>query len=305
MNSFIIIGVFLLLGTLISRLRWLPESAPLKLNQFVIYVSLPAIILLRIPELELNKQILLPMIMPWVLITLTALSIRQLGKHYHWPRDVIGCLMMVVPLGNTSYLGFPMVKAFFGDEALPYAIIYDQIGNFIGLAIYGSIVIAHYSGDEGSNNTSAAALTKRIFSFPPFLALIIALALKGWTYPPVLLNTLQALAITMVPMTMFIVGLQLRLKVPTELMTPLKWALTLKLLAMPAVAALICLGINRFGPLNLAAKITIFESAMPPMVTAGVLAIAAQLSPRLAVAAVGLGLLCSALTLPLLYLLLK
>ncbi len=304
MNDFIIIGIFLLLGTLVSHLRWLPESAPLKLNQFVIYVSLPAIILLRIPELELNKQILLPMIMPWVLITLTALSIRQLGKHYHWPRDVVGCLMMVVPLGNTSYLGFPMVKAFFGDEALPYAIIYDQIGNFIGLAVYGSIVIAHYSGEDG-NNTSVTALLKRIFSFPPFLALISALAFKGWSYPPALTITLQALAITMVPMTMFIVGLQLRLKVPRELMAPLKWALTLKLLVMPTIAALICLAINRFEPLNLAAKITIFESAMPPMVTAGVLAIAAQLSPRLAVAAVGLGLLCSALTLPLLYLLLR
>lgn len=299
MEDFIAIAAFLLLGTLVNRFQWLPESAPLKLNQFVIYISLPAVILLRMPQLVLDEQVLLPMVMPWFLIGLSALTVHQLGKFYHWPRDVIGCLMMVVPLGNTSYLGFPMVKAFFGDEALPYAIIYDQIGNFIGLAVYGSIVIAHYSGD--SDSTKPLALIKRIFTFPPFLALLTALALKGWSYPEGLIMTFNALATTMVPMTMFIVGLQLRLKVPMELKSPLKWALSLKLIAMPAVAALICLAFDSF---EMAGKISIFESAMPPMVTAGILAIAANLSPRLAVATVGLGLLSSALTLPLLYLLL-
>ena len=47
------------------------------------------------------------------------------------------------------------------------------------------------------------------------------------------------------------------------------------------------------------ARATVLEAAMPPMVTAGALAIAQQLAPRLAAAMVGYSLLLSLLTLPL------
>ena len=309
MENIALIAACLTLGAFVRRFHWLPDSAPLKLNQFVIYVSLPAVILLRIPQLEINQQLLLPMFLPWLLIALSAFAVWLLGHIYQWPNDVTGCLMMVVPLGNTSYLGFPMVKVFFGDSALPIAIIFDQIGNFFGLAIYGSIVIAHYSGDPTARRP--LGLIKRIISFPPFLALCTALLLKGCEYPQGLSSTLTLLSLTMVPMTMFLVGLQLNFRIPGELKTPLKWGLFLKLVAMPTTAAIICYILGFYdlsrsagistGFFHIEAQISIFEAAMPPMVTAGVLAIAANLAPRLAAAAIGLGLLTSCLSLPLLY----
>ena len=47
------------------------------------------------------------------------------------------------------------------------------------------------------------------------------------------------------------------------------------------------------------ARVTVLEAAMPSMVTAGALAIAHGLAPRLAAAMVGYGLLLSLATLPL------
>lgn len=35
---------------------------------------------------------------------------------------------MVVLLGNTGFLGVPMIKAFFGEAGLPILNIYDQVG---------------------------------------------------------------------------------------------------------------------------------------------------------------------------------
>jgi hypothetical protein len=53
---------------------------------------------------------------------------------------------------------------------------------------------------------------------------------------------------------------------------------------------------------GLAADVAIFEAGMPPMVTAGALAIAGGLLPELAAALVSLGMALSFITLPLLYL---
>lgn len=70
----------------------------------------------------------------------------------------------------------------------------------------------------------------------------------------------------------------------------------LKLAVMPALALLLVPVLNLHGSM---ARVTVLEAAMPSMVTAGALAIAHGLAPRLAAAMVGYGLLLSLLTLPL------
>jgi hypothetical protein len=64
---------------------------------------------------------------------------------------------------------------------------------------------------------------------------------------------------------------------------------------MPALAWLLVPLLGLQGDM---ARTTVLESAMPSMVTAGALAIAHNLAPRLAAAMVGYGLLLSLLTLP-------
>jgi len=51
--------------------------------------------------------------------------------------------------------------------------------------------------------------------------------------------------------------------------------------------------------------VTIFESAMPPMITAGAVAIMAGLAPRLSAAMVGYGILFAFVSLPIVYQLLQ
>ena len=71
----------------------------------------------------------------------------------------------------------------------------------------------------------------------------------------------------------------------------------IKLVLAPALALLFC---NLLGQGSLPARAAILEAGMPPMITAGALAVIAGLEPRLAVAMVGLGMLVSFATLPLL-----
>jgi predicted permease len=207
---------------------------------------------------------------------------------------VIGALIMLVLYGNSSYFGFPMVRAFFGDTAMPYAIMFDQLGNFVMLAIFAPLILARF--DTDNKPVSALAVLRRIFGFPPFLALIAALLLNGIVYPPMIATALGWLGLLLAPLAMFIVGLQLSWHVPDNLRQPLLLVLTMRLLISPLLALLMC---AVSGHHNLAARVTVFEAGMPTMVTAAIMAMSANLAPRLCTAAVGFGLGFSLLTLPL------
>ena len=273
MENFILTTAYLLLGITLRRISKFPAETGTVLNLFVIYISLPALVLLKIPELTFSAELLTPTIMPWLMLLFSALAILSLARMLAWRREITGSLLLLVPLGNTSFLGIPMVRAFFGEQGISYAVLYDQLGSFLALATYGSVVIALYGG--GSGKATAREVATKIMTFPPFLALIAAFVLKPLTYPVVLVSLLKALASTLVPVVMIAVGFQLTLRLSKEAMSPLCLGLLLKLVVAPLVALFLCKATGLDG---LAVRVSILEAGMPPMVSAGALAILAGLS---------------------------
>ena len=300
MENFVITISCLLIGLFIRRISVFPDVTGNVLNLFVIYISLPALVLLKIPELVFSKSILVAALMPWLMLILSALSILVLARILNWNRPTTGCLLLLIPLGNTSFLGIPMVASFFGEQAVPYAVLYDQLGSFLALATYGSIIIAIYSSSK--NTPTAASIVKKILFFPPFIAMMIAFVLafvlKTTPYPDVADKLLNTLASTLVPIAMIAVGFQLTFKLRKEVLSQLTIGLSIKLIAAPIMALFICTMAGLEGEI---VKVSLFESAMPPMISAGALAIMANLSPKLAAALVGIGIMLSFITLPIFY----
>src|SRR3546814_17588916 len=87
--------------------------------------------------------------------------------------------MLVTPLGNTTFLGLAMVESLLGEEELTRAIAFDQLGSFLGLAVYGSFIAAHYGSSEGG----VGPVALRLLRFPPFLAVLARTPLR-WVEPP-------------------------------------------------------------------------------------------------------------------------
>ncbi|TQV72986.1 AEC family transporter [Aliikangiella marina] len=303
MENFVLIAIFLASGAFAKYKGWVRDSASLRLNQFVIFICLPAIILLKIPQLTLDTNLLLPVIVPWGVLLIASLLIISVATLFNWSREVTGCLLMVTCFGNTSFFGFPMVSAFWGEEGLPYAVIYDVLGSFLSLALVGNIFLAIYSGGE---RFSWIAAVKRLLTFPPFIAILIAFAIGDLEYPQTLKNGLSLIGQLLIPSTMFLVGMHLSLKIEARYIKPLQIALALKLILLPLSALLLLSGLLSTDLKDsLIFQVTIFEAAMPPMVTASVMAIHARLAPQLAAACVGIGLFTSCATLPLWYWLLS
>jgi len=298
MTNLILIGIFVGLGLLFRRLEAFPKDSAQVLNMFALYVSLPALILLKMPQLELGKEALVAAVVPWGMLLLSVLLILLASRQFGWSRAKTGVLLLVVPVGNTSFMGVPMVNAFFGSAGIPYLIVYDQIGTMLIFSLYGSLILAMY-GREGSLKISSVA--RRALTFPPTIAAVVGLALRPWPYPEALASTLNGVSLSLTPLVMTAIGLQLRWRLNPSVFAPLSYGLLIKLLIAPLAALVVCrlLGMN-----GLAVDIAVFEAGMPPMVTAGALAVVAGMESELAIALVGVGIIASFATLPILYLLL-
>nr|MBF0221658.1 AEC family transporter [Desulfobulbaceae bacterium] len=294
MENFVIIISYLLIGMALRHVPKFPKETSAVFNLYVIYVCLPALTFLKIPELELSSQLLVPVLMPWGMLLFSACIIWAFSIYLKWDKGTTGALMLLIPMGNTSFLGIPMVRAFFGDAGVSFAVLYDQLGSFLALSTYGTIVLAYYSG---TGKVSAREIAVRICTFPPFIALMLALVFRSVAIPRPVSLLLESLAATLVPVVMIAVGFQLRLKLSPEVWKPLGVGLGVKLVVAPVAALGVCyvLGLN-----SLAAKVSVLEAGMPPMISAGAVAIMAGLSPSLTAALVGFGIVFSFVSLPIL-----
>jgi len=132
-DAFALMLAMLALGMLFARLRVFPEGAADTLNLVVLYVCLPAAILLYVPKLRFAPELLGLVLVPWLLAAASWLLLRVLAPRLRLRRDELGVLLLCTMLGNTSFIGYPMIQALLGPQALPYAVVYDQFGTFVML----------------------------------------------------------------------------------------------------------------------------------------------------------------------------
>jgi len=291
-DAFALILTMLGLGMVFSRLRALPDNTADVLNRIVLYVCLPAAVLIYVPRLHLDISLIGLVATPWLLMLCTLAAVSLATRAFGFARDVHAVLLICVALANSSFIGYPMVRALLGDHALPYAVVYDQFGTFVLLSTFGLYVIARYSGDTPP---TAAQILLRIARFPPLWALLFALTLMPEQPPGWIGTGLKQLADAMLPLVMLAVGFSIQLRLPLDELTPLGVGLLLKLLVMPALALPISWAFGLHGTMLQA---NVLESAMPAMITAAALAMSHRLAPRLAAALVGYGILLSLVTLP-------
>lgn len=291
MNNLILLALCFAAGMLLRYLRRMPENAPATLNSFIIHVSLPALTLLYVHDLHISGDVWLMAAMGWILFGLSAGFFHLAGRWLKLPRRTVGALILMGGLGNTSYVGLPMIEAYYGHAGLASGVIIDQMGSFLVMATLGISVAGIYS----SGRPSVGEMARRIFRFPPFIALVIALLAMPVHYPDWLEVVLKRLGDTLAPLALLAVGLQLHAGHLAGNARNLVLGLTFKLLLAPLVLFLLYVPLLRAHGQPI--QITLFEGAMPPMITAAIIATEHDLDPPLATLMISVGLLLSFVTL--------
>lgn len=293
MDSIILIFVCMLAGIALRRVKTIPANAHVALNHFVIYISLPSLALYYIPKIEINSSLLYPLALPWITFLLSFLFFGGLGKLLHWPRKLTGCLILTAGLGNTSFVGFPIIEALYGKEGLKTAIVVDQPGTFVVMATLGVITAMAFSKGSGG----ASSILRKILLFPPFVGFAIAVIMNvlHYDFADVIQPVFQRLGNTVTPVALVAVGMQLSFDPKSRHWKFLSLGLFFKLMIIPAIFFIFYKLV--FKQQGIAIDTCIMEAAMAPMITSAILASSHGLKPRLAGMMIGVGIPLSFLTL--------
>jgi predicted permease len=293
MSNFIMLAACLVAGLL---LRWsgrVPEQAPAAINGVILHLSLPALTLCYLHRIDLASGTAVAVIMPWLMFGLGALVFWMIGRALGLPLASIGALTLVGGFGNTSFVGLPMIESLYGRSGLPLGLLIDQLGSYLALSTVGVLAVTVYAGQR---QKSLWQVCRQVASFPPFIAIVVALLLLPVELPEPLLKALGRIGDTLAPLALLSVGLQLRLGAWRDHVPALSLGLGFKLLVCPglAVAALL---VAHAGS-GMSSHVMVIESAMPPMIGAGIVATQAKLDPTLVSLMIGIGIPLAFFTVP-------
>jgi predicted permease len=302
MENIALLGVCVLLGIILRRSGRLPENAPSAINGFIIHISLPALILLYVHRLPLDSSLLYPVAAPWVLFFFGLVLFVTAARAARWNAQTTGGLILSGSLANTSFVGLPMIEAFYGATFIGVGILIDQLGTYLVLSTLG-IVVAAACSTQANHSFSATAVARKVLTFVPFQALVLALVLRPIEFPAEFEQLLGRLGATLTPLALVSVGYQLRFADLKGRIPALTLGLAFKLILGPLLIAIVL--VKLIGANGSTTQVTIFEAAMAPQIGAAIVALEHKLDPPLVTLMVGIGIPLSFLTLPLWWYLLQ
>lgn len=297
MSAALLLVACLAAGVILRMTGRVGDGAAASFNAYVINVALPALALYHVHRAPLDISFVQAALTSWLMLGAAGVFFALVARRAGLETRTIGALVLTGGLANTSFVGLPMIEAHIGAHGMPYGIVIDQLGSYLALSTVGIMLAAACAGDRATWPT----LVKRVASFPPFIALLLALALRPVSFPPAVDDALSRLGATVAPIALLSVGCQLRFGAIRERARALVLGLGYKLIVGPLAVLIACLLLWQPDgeQARLAREIAIFEAAMGPMIGAAVVASNYRLDAPLASLMVGLGIPLSLLTAPL------
>ena len=231
--------------------------------------------------------------MPWALFCVAVGFFFLLGRRLGWSKEIIGTLILVGGLGNTSIVGIPMLDALYGHHAIPIAMIVDQAGSYLVMSTLGLFVAAYC----GVGHTSWRTVAYRVVTYPPFIGMAVAFLLLPVDYPETVSVLFKRISDCLVPMALLSVGMQMSIKGVGGLRTKLLAGLGFKLVLCPALVMLAYLVTGT--KMNFSDHVILVEAAMGPSIGAGIIASQHELNPHLVTLMISVGIPLSVISAPL------
>ncbi len=135
MSNIVPLFVCLCVGIVLGQRRWLPRNAPIVRNSFILFVSLPALILLQVHDIHLQPELRYPVAMPWLLFVIGCGFSWPLGRVLRLPDTTTGGLafkLLIAPaLLGIVYVGWLHAHG----ETIRITLFESAMGPMIGGAI--------------------------------------------------------------------------------------------------------------------------------------------------------------------------
>lgn len=290
MVNFVLIAVCIMAGMVFKATKSIHPDAHKGINTWILYLALPAVSFKYLPKVHWTMEMFFPIVATFLIAVFGFVFMMLYSKKNGYSRRSQSTLELASGYSNTSFIGFPLISAFYGESLLSIAIICDQT-MFFALSTLG--IIAAVKGGSRSGKVSARFIVKRLVTFPPLIGCVSALVLSQFMDLTPMEPFFDKLAATVSPLALFSVGLQLRFNGWKKLIPQISASMLYKLMIAPAMVLGLALVFGIKGDI---AKITVFEAAMPTLVTSSIIAEQFRLNTKLTNLIIGFSILVGFLT---------
>lgn len=267
----LILFTIVLLGAIARKIHLMNDDFDASLSKLVMTVTLPGMILdsvlsnTNLPDSHTIMMMLVYSTVLYVLVCLFAwIFVRLVYRGV--PRPAQGAHAYLISFGNTGFIGFAVLGAIMGNDAVLYGAVYNIPYNVFLFSV-GMLFIASTGSDGAAAKKpvkeQVKAIAKQLVS-PCLISCFVAmfLALFGVTDSGYVGQTCNLLGQMTVPAAMLVIGSTLA-KQPLKQMVNDGWSYLTSFMRLAGVPLLIFFvgGIFIHDPYILA--VIVIESAMP------------------------------------------
>ena len=242
-NAILPVFGVIIAGYIVGKMRFLGRHAVAVLNKFIFYIALPAL-LFSTTATASREDILrfdfVAVFMLGSLLTIVVSAVVCLVFFKNKSPEEIIVHTMATTLGNTGYMGIPMLLSLFGNQGSIAAVIGSvTVNSFLtSCAICGLRI---FSAENQGQSRIKPFL--EIFKMPFVLASIAGMvcSLFSLEVPTALLNSVILLGSPTAGAALFAVGLTLStLSLHKERLTEVVWVSVCKLVVSPLLVLAVC-----------------------------------------------------------------
>jgi hypothetical protein len=259
-------------GIAVRRLGLLGEGATLALNQFVVLLALPAVLLQGMAKIAVSDladwRFLLAFLLP---VLAGAGLVAALAARAGLPLANTTLRALAATLSNTGFMGIPLCLMAFGPDALApivISVVLTTCVQFGGALALVELATHAERGPRRALGIAARALARNPMLVAPFAGL--ALAAAGLSLPVVADRFLTLLGAAATPCALVAIGLQLGEAGQRFAPRIVAVLVAVKLLLQPAVAWLVAYRLLAMHPTW--AAVAVIAAALPTGTTAFLLA---------------------------------
>lgn len=273
-SKFGLIFFCLFAGLYFGRSGRLPRDSHKVVNAWVINIALPAVAIKYLPHIELGPHLLLPALAPALVFVGGIIFVGVFLRRQAATKATLAGMMLMAGLGNTGFVGLPLVSAYFGKQNLGTAVIVDQATVFLFATLGSCIAI----GASSSGKINLSQIVLKLVRFPPLIASLLSISLLRVVdmreFEP-LINDVSA---TTAPLALFSIGLQLKFNGLRSEIRSAAPVLLYKLILAPTIYLAVATALDFKG---IYSQISLFQMSMPSLLSAAVIANEYNLNPRL------------------------
>ncbi|MGF7431375.1 AEC family transporter [Thermoanaerobacterium thermosaccharolyticum] len=269
--------IVIFLGYAVKKMKFLPNETGKVLNNFIIYITLPASIAKVFFTTKVNTNLFVLTFFGFILGIITFLIGFLIFKKTNLKKETKGTLMISLCGYNIGLFAFPFIQQIYGNNGLLHIAMFDMGNSF---NVFGIAYIIAYAFSE-NDKLDIKKVFKKILYFIPFDTYIISFILNivGFKFPGLIVNLVEQISLPNTTLALFVIGYFLDFNLDKDEIVSLVKGLIIKYI--PGIILFITLPLF-FSTTSMTIKAIMLGSIMPTALVAVIYSDERNLNVKLA-----------------------